>query len=589
MRRNFIKQNTARLLALLLCLTLFLTCAPAAHAADSGSCGDNLTWSLSAGTLTISGSGAMTNFPESTMAPWYSRREEIIRLELPGGLTRIGELAFYGCKNLTAVSIPNSVETIGQYAFAECTGLQLLTIGSGVRTIGEAAFSDCYSLKSLELPSGLTSIGTKGFYRCESISSVTVPSSVTSMGVSVFAYCKNLVSANVQASIKTLPEYMFYGCQRLTTVTLPDTTDSISKFSFRGCDNLSTVYYGGTSQTPEQIQSSIGSDAPNFGSGGFVTDTNPGGAVTSGSTLENESGTLIQENITVTPGEDSTVTTKVESLVESGGTDISGVEITVIVNGSDGWDEARETIEQELEKAVDKTDNVTVNVYVKDTNEIDSDFVDAMAGQNVTVTFTMQDGSVWKMDGSQMDSENLSGKYNLSYTLTAGTEELSTELGAQTSFFLTFAESAEVNSEVLIRIGSSWVYQEATLFQKNRDGITRIQSVVVDREGYAHFYLASVDKNTEYYIAMNLPVEGEVPIVPEELLADYGNVVNYTPVQYEITGRTSSWNMNLGQVMGILAAVMGSVIVIVGVVMYIMNKRRLKSGYVPQWDDEDYE
>ena len=68
--------------------------APTVYAdGESGICGDNLTWSLSAGTLTISGSGDMYDFPESSMAPWYHLREEITRLELPSGLTKIGALA----------------------------------------------------------------------------------------------------------------------------------------------------------------------------------------------------------------------------------------------------------------------------------------------------------------------------------------------------------------------------------------------------------------------------------------------------------------------------------------------------------------
>jgi hypothetical protein len=46
--------------------------------------------------------------------------------------------------------------------------------------------------------------------------------------------------------------------------------------------------------------------------------------------------------------------------------------------------------------------------------------------------------------------------------------------------------------------------------------------------------------------------------------------------------------MGLGKVMTILAVVMVSMIVIVGFVMYAWNKRRLKMGYVPDLDEEDY-
>ena len=187
-----------------------------------------------------------------------------------------------------------------------------------------------------------------------------------------------------------------------------------------------------------------------------------------------------------------------------------------------------------------------------------------------------------------MDKE-LSGAYDLSYSLTPGTAEVSGELGTDTSFCLQFHTSAQVNSEVLIYLGSAWRLQNATLFQRDRGGFTRLQTVVTDQNGYAHFYLASVDKNMEYLVAMNLYIPTEPPIVPEEMLPQYGNAVNFQPIEYEITGRTSSWNMNLGQVMGILAAVMVGVMALVGFTMYSINKQRLKNGYVPQWDDEEDE
>ena len=63
--------------------------------------------------------------------------------------------------------------------------------------------------------------------------------------------------------------------------------------------------------------------------------------------------------------------------------------------------------------------------------------------------------------------------------------------------------------------------------------------------------------------------------------------MNYQPIKYEITGRKYSWNMGLGKVMAILAVVIVSTISVVGIVMYIYNKRRLQAGYVPQWEDDD--
>ena len=106
----------------------------------------------------------------------------------------------------------------------------------------------------------------------------------------------------------------------------------------------------------------------------------------------------------------------------------------------------------------------------------------------------------------------------------------------------------------------------------------RHQSVVVDGSGYAHLYLASVDCNLEYYLALNLLDASEAAILPAELLQEY-NAIRYEPIQYEITGRTSSWGLDIGQVTWIMVGVMAFCALAVGFTMYLLNKRRIKSGY----------
>lgn len=590
-----LNKYMSRLMAVLLAVMLVFACVPAVHAeGESGSCGGSLSWSLSAGTLSISGSGAMTDFPESTMAPWYHLREEIVRLVLPEGLTSVGDLAFYGCENLTAVAIPGSVTRIGAYAFAGCTGMELLNLGSGVTSIGECAFSDCVSLAALRLPGSLQSIGMKAFYRCESITAVTVPSGVSSIGISAFAYCKSLVTADVQARISTIPEWLFYGCERLVSVTLPDTAEKISEFAFRGCDQLSTVYYDGSSRSAEEIQEIIGADVPGFDDTGYVSDSESSDTVSSGSAQVNDDGTITQENTTVTEGDHSTVSTTVTNTYPNDSTDAGyGLDITVAVDDDQGWEEARDLVEDALKNFNDtvtagggEAGNAQVNVYVNGTDTIDREFVDSLAGRDVKVTVLTENGSSWRMDGARLDSESSSDEYDLSYTLTAGSPELCQELETASSFLLRFHAPAQVNAEVLIRLGDAWALQNATLFQRDGGELLRFQTVVVDGEGYAHFYLASVNETTDYYIAMNLPDAGDEAIVPDELLPDYGNPVRHTPIEYEITGRTSSWGMTFGQVTWIMVGVLLACVVVVGFVMFSLNKRKLQRGYVPDLDEE---
>ena len=58
-------------------------------------------------------------------------------------VTSIGQVAFYGCSGLTAVTIPNSVTSIGGSAFYGCSGLTSLTIPNSVTSIGYGAFYGC--------------------------------------------------------------------------------------------------------------------------------------------------------------------------------------------------------------------------------------------------------------------------------------------------------------------------------------------------------------------------------------------------------------------------------------------------------------
>ncbi|MBR3953421.1 MAG: leucine-rich repeat protein [Oscillospiraceae bacterium] len=112
----------------------------------SGTCGTNLKWVLdSEGTLTISGSGAMTDFSSGSVAPWYNYRSGIKKLVIEEGVTSIGDHAFYGCDGFTGdLVIPDSVTSIGSCAFYSCDGFsEKATIGSGVVSIESEAFYGC--------------------------------------------------------------------------------------------------------------------------------------------------------------------------------------------------------------------------------------------------------------------------------------------------------------------------------------------------------------------------------------------------------------------------------------------------------------
>ena len=100
-------------------------------------------------------------------------------------VTVIGRDAFAGCTDLTGVVIPDTVTEIGTWAFAQ-TGLTSIDLPTGLTTIGDYAFYGCDGLTSVVIPSGVTSIGDNAFQNDANLAEVTIPSTVTDIGTDAF-------------------------------------------------------------------------------------------------------------------------------------------------------------------------------------------------------------------------------------------------------------------------------------------------------------------------------------------------------------------------------------------------------------------
>ncbi len=268
------------------------------QAAQSGTCGENLTWTLDTetGVLTISGTGPMEEFSFGA-SPWDSQgaiRSVVIEdsvtsigsyafygcssladVTIPDSVTDIGWSAFYGCSSLTSITIPDSVTIISDGAFAYCSNLTSITIPDCVTSIGNHAFFGCHSLTSITMPDGVTSIGDDAFYYCDSLTSITIPASVTSIGDRAFtcwslteidvapensSYCDidgvlmtkdatSLIcysggrqgSYAVPGSVTSIGDWAFEGCIGLTSITIPDSVTSVGWEAFRDCVSLTSI------------------------------------------------------------------------------------------------------------------------------------------------------------------------------------------------------------------------------------------------------------------------------------------------------------------------------------------------------------
>ena len=226
--------------------------------------GSGVTWQLTENTddpstykLTISGSGAMKNFPFGSDQPWYSFKQQITSVVIHPGVTSIGECAFSWFPKLTHVDIADSVISIGGNAFKSCSSLTDITIPQRVTHIGGLAFSGCTSLSSITLSNNITSIGNAAFKNCTNLTSITIPSSVTSIGSNVFDGCTSLndirYSGTSESVISALSGYVptlvtfDYGdkvpeAERMIkvfvktggTLTAPTTLPNVVGYEFKG-------------------------------------------------------------------------------------------------------------------------------------------------------------------------------------------------------------------------------------------------------------------------------------------------------------------------------------------------------------------
>ena len=225
--------------------------------AESGTCGENLTWDLTDGVLTISGTGAMYDFEYDSSigevaSPWYPLIDGITSVVISNGVTSIGARAFMRCYYVTSVSIPNSVTVINHRAFWECSSLSSITIPNSVTSIGLAAFYQCSSLTKVTIPESVTTIGQGGiFQNCTALTKVqwnakncTIePYDTYGSYYYPFYGDENLVEFTFGDQVESIPAYICAKLSGLQTVHLSNSVTTVGEGAFYECNNLTSPIY----------------------------------------------------------------------------------------------------------------------------------------------------------------------------------------------------------------------------------------------------------------------------------------------------------------------------------------------------------
>ena len=265
---------------LALALLLALLCCGAASADDQGSCGESLAWKFesSTGTLSISGTGAMTNYNSYTQAPWYIYESAVQTITINAGVSSIGRNAFYYCTGLTSITIPRSVGNIGFLAFANCTSLTRVIILNPNAVIGDAShdvFLNCpealtlygwddsttedYSYAANIYFNGWTASGKCGDNATWSLSEDARRLTISGTGATRdygtdspgFRAARIMVnSIIIEEGITRLGNYLFYEMDHVNSVSIPESIESIGQAAFLDCEKI-----GSTVIIPRNVES----------------------------------------------------------------------------------------------------------------------------------------------------------------------------------------------------------------------------------------------------------------------------------------------------------------------------------------------
>ncbi len=223
----------------------------------TGTCGENVTWTYDDTTkkLTISGTGAMSDYSPSNKAPWYTY--DIGSVEIGSGITSIGAYAFTNLAISESFTMPNTVTAIGDGAFKDVViaykADSIVTNMVNYKSIGKSAFENAQLVCATKINefnlSNATVIGKKAFYKGRITDSssqlkgkLTLSKDLKKIESYSFANVKFIEGdLTIPEGIEYIEPYAFYDTDSYDgSIIISDTVKEISEYAFY--DNKANAY-----------------------------------------------------------------------------------------------------------------------------------------------------------------------------------------------------------------------------------------------------------------------------------------------------------------------------------------------------------
>ena len=161
---------------------------------------------------------------------FYVNNTLITDLEIPYGVSSIGDYAFYYNISLKSIEIPSTVTSIGSDAFYYCSSsLNHIWVNANNPVYDDRG--GCYAL--IETSTNKLILGCRNS---------SIPNTVTVIGRNAFRDCDKLTSITIPNNVKTIEYRAFYDCDGLSSITLPYSVREIAEDAFCSCSYLSNLY-----------------------------------------------------------------------------------------------------------------------------------------------------------------------------------------------------------------------------------------------------------------------------------------------------------------------------------------------------------